>query len=162
MLDYDKLLEFCEQDIEISSGILGHIFDTRKAYASLWEVPDKLYLSKYGLITRLLVNGYAVEVHLLSKASHILTKTRLGTLAGEKIKILEGDILEYIKPNLKLPISSESINKIKPCLEDPIKLVFNEILDKEDLGNRMNKIKQEYKQGLRGVGSRISKRNIQE
>jgi hypothetical protein len=154
-------MEFCEQDREISSGILGHVFDTRKAYANLWEVPHKLSLSKYGSITRLLVNGYAVEVHVLSEASSILTKTTFGTLAGEKIKILEANILENIKPNLKLLLSQELISGIKPYLEDPIKLAFNEILDKEDLENRMSKIKQEYQQGLRGVGSRIAKRNIQ-
>lgn len=159
VLDWEKLREFAEQDIEISSGILGYVFGTRKAYANLWEAPHKEYVRRYGVVQcRILVNGYVVEVSVLDNVSQILTKTRMGTLAGEQIKIVEADILDQIKADLKIPIPKDFVNQIKPYLHDPIKLVFNDDIDGESLGKQIYKIKEEYKQGLRGVGSRIAKR----
>lgn len=159
VLDCEKLYEFVEQDTETYIGILRYAFDTRKAYSNLWEAPHKLYVIRYGVVpTRLLVNGYVIEVSFLDKASHLLTKTSVGTLANEQIRIIEADILDTIKPNLEIPIPKELINKIKPYLKDPINLVFNDELDRESFGKKMYKIKEEYKQGLRGVGSRIAKR----
>ncbi len=159
MLDWEKLREFAEQDIEIYSGILGYVFGTRKAYSNLWEAPRKGYVRRYGVVQcRILVNGYVVEVSVLDKVSQILTKTRMGTLAGEQIKIVEADILDKIKEDLKIPIPRYFVNQIKPYLQDPINLVFNDDIDRETLGKQIYKIKEEYKQGLRGVGSRIAKR----
>ncbi|AVH68456.1 GIY-YIG nuclease family protein [Nostoc sp. 'Peltigera membranacea cyanobiont' N6] len=159
MLDWEKLREFAEQDIEISSGILGYVFGTRKAYSNLWEAPHKEYVRRYGVVQcRILVNGYVVEVSVLDKVSQLLTKTRMGTLAGEQIKIVEADILDKIKADLKIPIPKDFVNKIQPYLQDPINLVFNDHIDRETLGKQIYRIKEEYKQGLRGVGSRIAKR----
>ncbi|MBF1988075.1 hypothetical protein [Fischerella thermalis] len=147
-----------EMSIEISTGILGYVFGTRKAYSNLWEAPHK-DVRRYGVVhCRILVNGYVVEVSVLDNVSQILTKTRMGTLAGEPIKIVEADILDKIKADLKIPIPKDFVNQIKPYLHDPIKLVFNDDIDGESLGKQIYKIKEEYKQGLRGVGSRIAKR----
>lgn len=166
VLDREKLQEFADQNIQAYGGILRYAFDPpRKAYSNLWEAPYMPYIKSYGydgVPTRLLVNGYVIEACFLDEVNQIFTKTRLGTLAGEEIIIVEADILEAIKPKLKIPIPSEFLNQIKPYLQDPIKLVFNEKIDKEDLGNRMTKIKEEYKQGLRGVGSRSTKLISQE
>lgn len=159
VLDSEKLIEFTEQNIEIYGGILRYAFDTRKAYSNLWEAPNKQYVKSYGVVQgRILVNGYVVEVSMLDKVSQILTKTRMGTLAGEPIKILEADILDKIRPDLKIPIPRDCVNKIKPYLQDPIKLIFKDDLDGETLRKQIYKIKEEYKQGLRGIGSRIAKR----
>ncbi|MBD0263253.1 MAG: GIY-YIG nuclease family protein [Tolypothrix sp. Co-bin9] len=159
VLDCEKLYEFVEQNIETSSGILRYVFDSRKAYSNLWEAPHKEYVKRYGVVqTRLLVNGYAIEISFLDQVSYLFSKTRMGTLAGEQIKIVEADVLDKIKSDLKIPIQKDFINKIKPYLQDPINLFFNDDIDRKTLGKQIYRIKEEYKQGLRGVGSRIAKR----
>lgn len=160
-IDREKLSEFTEKNYEIHYGILSHAFNTRKSYSNVWKSQLDLKLS--GMVSsRLLVNGYAIEISSFHNLSHFSNKTKFGTLAGEKIKVIDADILEELKLNLDSRMPKEFINRIEAYLGDPIVPIFKDEIDNQNLSNQIYKIKEEYKQGKRGVGSRTAKQLLQD
>ncbi|MGK7883471.1 MAG: hypothetical protein AB4057_02470 [Crocosphaera sp.] len=66
-------------------------------------------------------------------------------------------IKEEIKENQKNYPSNLVLSRLQPYTKDPIPLVFKEKLDKSIFKNHLQKIKDEYKLGKRGIGSRLKK-----
>jgi hypothetical protein len=155
---------------EAVEGILNSAFVSRKAYANKWQLPPMIKDTRY-LTTRLLVNGYAVEVSaLLNSNLSFINDTFYSTLATEDVKALSGKSLMSlqetgIKNYMGLFIGNPNnfdhnhpnrqiLKRLKPYQADPIKLVFNEELNYPELRNYITKMKQDYQLGLRGIGSR--------
>ncbi len=157
-LDFDAIEEkFKPESIEEREAIIKTPFVSRKAYANKWEQIIPLYP-----IYRLYVNGYAIEVNLMSlffsKEINSLYQYDRTTLAQESIKILTPESLAQIQQ--QIGDKNLHIKRLHPYTSDPIDLGFNETIDRESIKNSLEKVSNDYKKGLRGVGSRSNATNV--
>jgi hypothetical protein len=153
-LDLTALKEiFKPESIEEQEALLKTAFSTRKAYASKWE-------KFYSFIYRLSVNGYVVEVNYWSrffpkeepKGLREYTQT---TLAQETIRAITPESLAKIKKQADREEQSPFyLKRLNPYTSDLIKPLFNEPVDSEAAKKIMVKISEDYKAGMRGIGSR--------
>lgn len=160
--------------IEEKIAIEFKAFMSRKVYASQWEAlsigfePFRKNSSSFNLMLRLLVNGYVIEVTswnrwFLEKESEGVRKYIQTTLAQESIKALTPESLAQLqqqadeKNNLTF-----HLQRLNPYTLDPIKLFFDELVNREKIKKGLEKISSDYKAGRRGVGSRSEVTNIEE
>ncbi|WP_206755809.1 MULTISPECIES: GIY-YIG nuclease family protein [Cyanophyceae] len=153
-LDIDILKEKFQPDsINEQEAVLKAAFSSRKAYASKWE-------NLHYFIYRLWVNGYVVEVNYWSRwcpkeepqGIREYTET---TLAQESIRALTPESLGKIKNQAdEKSQSALYLKRLNPYSSDRIKPLFNEPVDRETAKTLMAKISEDYKAGLRGIGSR--------
>lgn len=165
----DKLNQITD-NYEAIEGILNSAFVSRKAYANKWQLPPMIKDARYRT-TRLLINGYGVEVSALINSDPLfINDTFSSTLATEDINVLpEKNLISLQKTGFKTYMglflgnpnnfgqdnpSHQILKRLKPYQADPIKLVFNEELNYPELRNYITKMKQDYQLGLRGIGSR--------
>jgi len=153
-LDSTALKEiFKPESIEEQEALIKTAFSTRKAYASKWE-------NFYSFIYRLSVNGYVVEVNYWSrffpkeepKGLREYTQT---TLAQETIRAITPRSLAKIQNQAdREEQSAFYLKRLNPYSSDLIKPLFNGSVDSEVAKKIMVKISEEYKAGMRGIGSR--------
>jgi len=156
-LDIDILKEKYEPaSIEEEEALIKKAFSSRKAYASKWENFPPVYSFMY----RLCVNGYAVEVNYWNrwyskeKPQDIIEYNEI-TLAQETIKVLTPESLGKIQNQAdENNISGLHLKRLNPYSSDLIKPLFNEPIDRESAKAIMGKISDDYKTGIRGIGSR--------
>ncbi len=177
-INFKKLHEFSDKDIEISSCLIDSPFKTRKNYSNKWQQPPGTKKNPHigvGHCARLFVNGFVIEISVIYGIQDLLIDLKNATLASENIFSLNQQSLKQLKNKwfkalagiypIKKDIEEKQkdypsnlvLSRLQPYTEDPISLVFNEDLDKSVLTNYLQKIKDEYKLGKRGVGSRSKK-----
>lgn len=155
-LDIDDLKEKYQPSIEEEEALIKMAFSSRKAYASKWESFPPVYSFMY----RLYVNGYVVEVNYWNrwysqeKLQEIREYTET-TLAQESIRALTPESLAKIKNQAE---ENERyvlhLKRLTPYNVDLIKILFNEPVDSKVTKIMMGKISEDYKAGMRGIGSR--------
>lgn len=179
-LNATKLHQFSNEEIEIFSCLIDSPFKTRKNYSNKWQQPPGTRKNTHigiGQCTRLLTNGFVIEISLIYGLEDLLIDKKDTSLASENIfslsqqslnnfkkgwfKALSGiyPIKEDIKEKQKNYPSHLLLSRLQPYTEDPIPLVFKEEIDKSILTNYLQKIKDEYKLGKRGIGSRLKKKS---
>jgi predicted GIY-YIG superfamily endonuclease len=148
---------FKPESIEEEEGIIKTSFTSRKAYAQKWEKPIPL-LSIY----RLYVNGYAIEVNsmslFLSKDIEKLYQYDRTTLAQESIQVLTPESLAQIQQ--QIGDKNIYIKRLNPYTSDLIEPLFNETIEQESIQKSLLKLSDDYKKGLRGLGSRSKAINV--
>ena len=131
-------------------------FKTRKVYASKWQGFPKTS----SFLFRLSVNGYVIEVSFFSFwiGNENINKPleyHQSTIAGESIKVLHLESLNEIKT---YSIDNKNrifhLQRLNPYASDLIPLLFNESIDFEAAKQKLYKLREDYKRGKRGIGSR--------
>ncbi len=153
-LDLTALKEiFKPESGQEQEALIKTAFSTRKAYATKWE-------SFYSFIHRLLLNGYIVEVNYWSRffpkeEPAGLREYTQATLAQETIRAITPESLTKIQNEADgEKQASFYIKRLNPYRSDLIKPLFNEPVDSEAAKKLMVKISEDYKAGMRGIGSR--------
>lgn len=169
-INLDKLNQVSD-NYEAVKGILNSAFASRKAYANKWQLPPQIKRYNPYHATRLLVNGYSIEVSALINCNPLFfNDTFYSTLATEDINVLpEKNLISLRETGLKTYLglflgnpnnfsqdnpSRQILQRIQSYQSDPIRLVFNEKINYPELRNHVLKIKEDYQLGLRGFGSR--------
>ncbi|EAZ88698.1 GIY-YIG nuclease family protein [Crocosphaera chwakensis] len=181
-LDATKLNEFANEEIETFACLIDSPFKTRKNYSNKWQQPPGARKNPHigvGHGARLFVNGFVIEISVIYGIQELLIDINNTTLASESIfslnpqslhqlqnkwfKALAGiyPIEKEIKEKQKNYPSNLVLSRLQPYTDNPIPIVFKENLDKSILTSELQKIKDEYKSGKRGVGSRSKKNNFQ-
>ncbi|MDJ0578829.1 GIY-YIG nuclease family protein [Crocosphaera sp.] len=177
-LNATKISQFANEEIETFSCLIDNPFKSRKNYSNKWQQPPGTKKNPHiavGQCARILINGFVIEVSLIYGLEDLLIDKKETYLASENIfslsqqslnKLKNGwfkalasiyPIKEEIKENKKNYPSNLVLSRLQPYTEDPIPLVFKEKLDKSILKNHIQKIKDDYKLGKRGIGSRSKK-----
>ena len=155
-LDIAALHEKFQPSVEEQEALIKTAFSSRKAYASKWESFPPVYSFMY----RLCVNSYVVEVNYWSRwfaqeESEGLREYTETTLAQESIRALTPESLAKLQHQAeKQNQYALYLNRLKPYISDPIKLLFNEQVDSEVTKKVLANISEDYKVGMRGLGSR--------
>lgn len=145
--------KFQPDSINEQEALLKAAFSTRKVYANKWE-------SLYSFIYRLSLNGYLVEVNYWSRffpkeEPEGLREYTETTLAQETIRAITPESLAKIqKQTDKESQSALYLKRLNPYRSDLIKPLFNEPVDIETAKKLIVKISEDYKAGMRGIGSR--------
>ncbi|MEB3188995.1 MAG: hypothetical protein VKL42_01465 [Snowella sp.] len=158
--------ELNTQSYEEQAAIIKSSFQSRKVYAKKWEAIPKIYQ----VVHRLYINNYIVEYNHLfsssitSKGFEEFLEYRETTLAGEPIRCLTAESISKIQQKAYSETTdtyvSQVIKQLQPYDFDPIKLLFNDSIDREESRQSLEKISEDYKTGKRGFGSRSKVINI--
>jgi predicted GIY-YIG superfamily endonuclease len=127
-------------------------FTNSKTYAGKWVGT----LSEFYSRLILLVNGYEVIVmnsyeHFIQTESQAFIKYETVNLASESIKALTAKSLSDFQ---KIDTDNKFAQNLSPYTSDLIKPLFNEIIDREAIKKRLNRVSEDYQAGKRGIGSR--------
>ena len=147
---------FNPDSINEQEALFKTAFGTRKAYANKWEA----FPEQYYLISRLIFNGYIIEVTYFSiwigyKNIEINREYIQTEIAQESIRTLTAESLAEIKQyNLAHQKNTIRLQRLKPYTLDIIPLFFNESIDLQSNKEQLKKLSQDYKKGKRGLGSR--------
>jgi hypothetical protein len=160
----DAILEaiYQPESLEEKSAIKSKPFISRKIYASQWAIFNADFM------LRLLVNGYAIEVTCWdcwcpSKKVEELREYIETSLAEEPIKALKLESLIKLQQQADKEKSyGFHLHRLNPYTSDLIKLIFNDLVDKDKIKKELVKISGDYKTRRRGVGSRFKPVNLDE
>ncbi|MGK7957068.1 MAG: GIY-YIG nuclease family protein [Crocosphaera sp.] len=177
-LNATKISQFADEEIETFSCLIDSPFKTRKNYSNKWQQYPGTKKNPHigvGQCARILTNGFVIEVSLIYGLEDLLMDKRETYLASENIFTLSEKSLnkfkngwfkavsgiypmkEEMKEKQKNYPSHLLLSRLQPYTEDSIPLVFKEEIDKSVLTNSLQKIKDDYKLGKRGIGSRSKK-----
>ncbi|WP_198648406.1 GIY-YIG nuclease family protein [Cyanothece sp. BG0011] len=180
-LDATKLSEFANEEVETFAGLIDSPFKSRKNYSNKWQQPPGAIKNPnigVGHCARLFVNGFVIEISAIYGIKDLLININNTALASEDIPSLNQESLnqlknkwfktlagiypieEEIKEKQKNYPSNLVLSRLQPYTENPIPVVFKENLDKSTLVNELQKIKDDYKSGKRGIGSRSKKQQF--
>ncbi len=149
------------QNWQNTQGVIRQAFNSRKAYANKWENLPPGLPPTYSFMYRLYVNGYVIEVNYwkglyLKEEAPQMREYIETTLAKEPINALTPESLANIQNQADQDhYYTFCLKRLKPYNSDLIEILFNdETLEREAINATMSKVSQEYKTGMRGLGSR--------
>lgn len=154
-LDIDILNEKFQPSLEEQQALIKTAFSSRKAYTNKWEVPPV-----YPWMYRLYVNGFVIEVNHWNRwyskeETEGIREYTDTTLAQNYIRALTPESLGKIQNQAdEKDRYFLHIKRLKPYTLDLIKILFNEPVDSKAAKAMMCKISDDYKTGIRGIGSR--------
>ncbi|MBP0030597.1 GIY-YIG nuclease family protein [Roseofilum sp. Guam] len=131
--------------------------NSRKTYSSNWE--SVRYIDVY----RLYVNGYAIELHVYDyfyyqEKIQEIRKYHDVKLAGRSIKAVTPESLSKMQSETdRQYFHSRLFQRMRPYDTDLIRIFFNDPIDEDKIKNKITTIREDYKTGKRGYGSRSKK-----